>query len=270
MPIIIECPNRCRFRAPMRALDSKIRCPDCKSVLAVSAADQVVDGIYAAKFFKTAQPPEVMTSDVVQPAGQSPVEPEFFTIVTKGGRATATSESGRLIESNLAERVESRLQGRRILTRVLSLGLLFLALIILGPAIACWQEWSQQIADPSPLPRWVYLSVFLAFLQMFYSLLLYLIPDWSALKATSGFLLCGACAMGIVGGSLVIPLTANSMAALLQVVPSLQFRGAIWSIALLCLQMIFSFWAYREFSMWRRTEVLFAELFRAQEKNSNP
>jgi hypothetical protein len=265
MPIIIECPNRCRFRAPDRALNSKIRCPDCKSVLSVNSTEQLPDGAYAARFFNSRKnsstAPPLETSSVNE---TSPLEPEYFSIVTKHDRTKAKSESGSLNESSLADRVQSRLQGRRMSTRVLALGLLCLALIILGPAIACWQEWSRQISDPVPLPRWVYLSIFLAFLQMFYAMLLYLIPDWSSLMATSGFLLCSACVMGIVGGSLAIPLTSNSMAGVLQVVPSLQFRGAIWSIALLCLQMIFSFWAFREFSMWRRTEELFAELFKAQ------
>jgi hypothetical protein len=265
MPIIIECPNRCRFRAPDRALNSKIRCPDCKSVLSINKTDQLPDGAYAAKLFHSKTSPDatpfVEPKTVTEP---SQTEPEYFSIVTKHDRTAAKSESGSLSESNLADRVQSRLQGRRILTRVLAFGLMCLALIILGPAIACWQEWSQQISDPVPLPRWVYLSIFLAFLQMFYALLLYLVPDWSSLMATSGFLLCSACVMGIVGGSLAIPLTSNSMAGFLQVIPSLQFRGAIWSIALLCLQMIFSFWAFREFSMWRRTEELFAELFKAQ------
>ena len=270
MPIVIQCPNRCRFRAPERALDSKIRCPDCKSILSVDSNQPMSDGAYAAHFFRSKKSSD--SNPFIEPTSvneTSKTEPEYFSIVTKHPR-TAGCESGSLTTPTLADRVQSRLEGRRTLTRVFALGLLCLALIILGPAIACWQEWSQQLSAPQPLPRWVYFSIFLAFLQLFFALLLYLVPDWSSLMATSGFLLCSACLLGITGGSLAIPLTSNSIAGILQVAPSLQFRGAIWSIALLCLQMIFSYWAFREFSLWRRTEVLFAELFKAQESHTDP
>jgi hypothetical protein len=256
--ISIECPNGCRFQAPVDASASQIRCPSCRRVIVVDS--QPKSGVFSATLLEGEQPLQE-AADFLNSLNAGNREPvEFFPELRVGDVSPPPSTDVKT-KDIWAQRVAQRLSGRRTSARLFAWSLVFLAVVTMIPPTLWWWEWTSLVANQTTLPRWVYLSLFLMGLQGFYALLVRLVPDWSSLRAASFFLLTLACLMAVSSAGLSLSLNSNLIARLLQVPPSLQARGTIWCLALVCLNLLLSFWAFREYSQWRRTEELFHELF---------
>lgn len=258
MSLSIECPNGCRFRAPADALATQIRCPSCRAVIAVDA--EATGGVNFATIVEVDQSFEEVQDLLgsINSANRETVD--FFPQLNVGSNSKGPSIDAKT-KDVWAQRVAHRLNGRRVSAQRFAWSLVFLAVVTMIPPTLWWWEWTQMLDSQATLPRWVYLSLFLMGLQCFYAVLVGLVPDWSSLRAASFFLLGLACLMAVASASLSMSVSSNFIARTLQVPSSLQARGTIWCLALVCLNLLLSFWAFREYSQWRRTEDLFHELF---------
>ncbi len=102
-----------------------------------------------------------------------------------------------------AERVRDSSADRVVLARFFALSLCAVALINLFPAFYFWYDWYQAVMA-SPLPRWIYLQVFVAAVHVVYAVFLFQIPDWSAMRTVSLAMLAIAFVFGLVSAGLLL------------------------------------------------------------------
>lgn len=157
---------------------------------------------------------------------------------------------------------EQRLQDanadRKMLTRFLAGCLLLVAVVNIVPAVYHWRSWAL-LAESMPLPRWIYLQIFIGAIYSIYAVFLMQINDWSALRSVSVAMLLIAFTFGIVSTGLLI---GSSFSSLLGIPYSLNRQAGIWCVAMLILATIMSYWAGKESANWRRAELLLQDILR--------
>ena len=78
------------------------------------------------------------------------------------------------------DRVRKSNAERVLLARFFALSLCAVAVINLFPAFYFWIDWSRSL-DARPLPRWIYLQVFMAAIHLVYAIFLFQVPDWASM-----------------------------------------------------------------------------------------
>lgn len=145
---------------------------------------------------------------------------------------------------------------RRMLARFLAGCLFLIAIVNIVPAVSHWYGWAT-IAENTPLPRWIYLQIFVGAIYTVYSIFLLQISDWSALRSVSVAMLVFAFSFGVISTGLLV---GETFAGVLGIPYSLNRRAAIWCVAMLILATLMSYWAGKESSNWRRAEKLLREI----------
>ena len=185
----------------------------------------------------------------------------------KNSNSTATADQNRQSEPiELAEeknswedRIRKSNAERVVLARFFALSLCVVAAINLFPAFYYWYDWSQSL-EANPLPRWIYLQVFVAAIHLVYAIFLFQIPDWSAMRAVSVAMLAVAFIFGLFSTGLLVGGGQGVFAAFLGLSFVFVNRAAIWCVAMLLLATLMSYLGGRESTNWRRAEQLLEEI----------
>jgi hypothetical protein len=163
-------------------------------------------------------------------------------------------------DRDLSGRAVQRLKQRRVTARFFASILAILAIIVVWPAFVFLYHWNmEQMA--TPVPRWVFFSVFVAFLQIMYGLMLGWVPDWTVLRSVSWFLVALSCFYCLLAMAMAVGGNSGVLVRYLEVPDSLRSRGVIWLLAQVCLTVLVSLVTFREYWIWRRSEVLMQQLF---------
>ncbi|MEZ6096841.1 MAG: hypothetical protein R3C03_21910 [Pirellulaceae bacterium] len=191
-----------------------------------------------------------------QERGQWPMnaESEFEIQTDRTSTRTGNTSSGFEI------RVRNRIAARRFVAQFLAVVIAALSVIFLVPAFYEWKDWSTRILS-TQLPIWFYLTLLIAAINLIYAIVLWIIPDWSTLQITGWFLLACCCLDAAIASAIRFGGSNGVVASQLQIVHSQADRAAIWMLAMLCLQALVGYLCYREYYFWKKTEVLFIDLF---------
>lgn len=157
------------------------------------------------------------------------------------------------------DRIRKSNAERVVLARFFALSLCAVAAVNLVPAFYFWYDWSQSL-DASPLPRWIYLQVFVAAIHLVYAIFLFQIPDWSAMRAVSVAMLAVAFIFGLFSTGLLVGGGQGVFANFLGLSFVIVRRAAIWCVAMLFLATLMSYLGGRESANWRRAEQLLEEI----------
>jgi hypothetical protein len=157
------------------------------------------------------------------------------------------------------DRIRKSNAERVVLARFFALSLCAVAAINLFPAFYYWYDWSQSL-EANPLPRWIYLQVFVAAIHLVYAIFLFQIPDWSAMRAVSVAMLAVAFIFGLFSTGLLVGGGQGVFAAFLGLSFVIVNRAAIWCVAMLFLATLMSYLGGRESTNWRRAEQLLEEI----------
>ncbi len=157
------------------------------------------------------------------------------------------------------QRWESRFRkshdDRVTLARFLAACLVGIAIVNVIPAVVFWYRWSA-LDQMTPLPRWIYLQIFVALLHVFYAVFLVQIPDWASLRAVSFALLAIAMTFGLLSVGLVIGEGVEFVPQFLGLELSLVRKAGLWCVAMLCVATLGSYLGGRESARWQRAEKL--------------
>ncbi len=157
-------------------------------------------------------------------------------------------------EKNWEVRLTNANSDRRILARFFALCLCLVALVNMVPAIYQWYHWTQ-LSDSVPLPRWIYIQIFVGLIYFIYAIFLAQIPDWSAMRAVSIALLLIAFVFGSVSTGLLVG-GEDNLASFLGIPFALNRQACIWCVAMLFLATLMSYWGGKEAANWQRAEHL--------------
>lgn len=161
-------------------------------------------------------------------------------------------------EKDWQQRLENANADRRTLAKVFAMCLSLVALINMAPAIYYWYQWNQQF-DAMPIPRWIYLLVFVGVIHLIYAVFLSQISDWSAMRAVSVAMLAMAFVFGGVSTGLLVGGT-GALAGFLGLPFALSRQACIWCVAMLCLATLMSYWGGKEALNWERAERLIKDI----------
>lgn len=237
----------------------------------VGAANESVSGIKPAAAASILDPPIEDLADVTEMASiltkpmASPEELETLpskAAVTKPPvinlDIAPPSLESEVEKKSWEQRLQDANADRKMLTRFLAGCLLLVAIVNIVPAVYHWRSWAL-LAESMPLPRWIYLQIFIGAIYSTYAVFLMQINDWSALRSVSVAMLLIAFTFGIVSTGLLI---GSSFSSLLGIPYSLNRQAGIWCVAMLILATIMSYWAGKESSNWRRAELLLQDILR--------
>jgi len=157
-------------------------------------------------------------------------------------------------EKSWEERLTKANSDRKILARFFALCLCLVAIVNMVPAIYNWYHWTQ-LTDSVPLPRWIYILVFVGAIHLMYALFLAQIPDWSAMRAVALAMLFMAFVFGIVSTGLLVG-QQGSLSGFLGIPYALNRQASIWCVAMLCLATLMAYWGGKESANWQRAEYL--------------
>lgn len=161
-------------------------------------------------------------------------------------------------DRNWEQRLTDANSDRKMLARFFALCLCFVAIVNMVPAIYHWYHWAQQ-ADTNPLPRWIYIQIFVGALHLIYAFFLAQVPDWSAMRAVSVALLLMAFVFGIVSTGLLVGGTGD-LSGYLGIPFALNRQACIWCVAMLCLATLMAYWGGKESANWQRAEHLLKDI----------
>ena len=161
-------------------------------------------------------------------------------------------------DRNWEQRLSAANTDRKMLARFFALCLAVVAIINMIPAIYHWYHWAQ-LTDSVPLPRWIYIQIFVGALHLIYAVFLAQIPDWSAMRAVSVALLFMAFIFGIVSTGLLVGGSGN-LSGFLGIPFALNRQACFWCVAMLCLATLMSYWGGKESANWQRAEHLLKDI----------
>jgi hypothetical protein len=167
--------------------------------------------------------------------------------------------SGVRSEKDWKDRLEKANSDRKVLARFFALCLCIVSIVNMVPAIYHWYQWTQMV-ETMPLPRWIYLLIFVGAIHFVYAIFLAQIPDWSAMRAVSVAMLAIAFVFGFVSTGLLIGGGQGNLIDFLGIPFILNRQACIWCVAMLCLATLMSYWGGRESSNWQRAEHLLREI----------
>lgn len=156
-------------------------------------------------------------------------------------------------------RLETANADRKVLARVFAICLCLVALINMVPAIYHWYHWNLQ-SDSMPLPRWIYILVFVGALHVVYAFFLFQINDWSAMRAVSIAMLAIAFVFGVISTGLLMGGGDGNLSSFLGIPFMLIRQASIWCVAMLVLATLMSYWGGREATNWQRAEHLLKDI----------
>lgn len=171
----------------------------------------------------------------------------------------------------IQQRASRARDDRIVLARFFAICLCGIALINMVPAFNFWQNWREYSggfagrSQDAPLPRWIYLQIFIAAIHVMYAVFLVQINDWSSLRAVSIAMLVVAMAFGMVSTGILIGGYDGAVANFLELRGlALVRQASIWCVAMLCLSTLMSYLGGRESARWQRAEILLNEIGSAQ------
>lgn len=156
------------------------------------------------------------------------------------------------------EKLQNANAERMILGRIFAFCLCIVALINAFPAMYQWIAWLGH-PEIQPLPRWTYLQIFLGAIYFVYAIFLAQIPDWSAMRSVSAFLLVSAFLFGTISTSLLLGGGSGVVSEFFGIPFSMNRRACIWCVAMLCLATLMSYWAGKESWHWQKADALLKE-----------
>lgn len=160
---------------------------------------------------------------------------------------------------NWDDRFQKFRDDRIILARFLAICLILVGVVNVIPAGLFWNDWSSQ-DHRGPIPRWVWMQVFIALLHLVYAVYLLQIPDWASLRAVAFAMLAIAMIFGIVASGLMGSSSENFVPRFMQLSGSLIRQARLWCVAMLCVATLASYLGGRESARWQRAEKLMLEM----------
>lgn len=157
-------------------------------------------------------------------------------------------------EKDWEERLRVANQDRKLFARFFAICLCLVAVLNVIPASLQWYHWTQ-LSDSAPLPRWIYIQMFIGAIYLLYAFFLVQIPDWSALRAVSVAMLLMAFVFGIISTGLLVG-GHGTFSGFLGIPFALNREACIWCVAMLCVATLMSFWGGKESANWQRAEQL--------------
>lgn len=157
------------------------------------------------------------------------------------------------------KRYEQSRLGRQLVCRVLAFFLVLFAMLQVLPMGRWWWALPDTMV-PIVAPPWIYFQALAILWYLGFAGLLWQVHDWSALRGTAAVMLAAA----ILNALLVGLLSTTGDTALgngwgwLQGIRAQQVL--LWSAAMMCLQIVWAYFANREGQNWRRTDQLLQEL----------
>ena len=141
----------------------------------------------------------------------------------------------------------------------------FVALLLFGLGIANFvpvimTDFFENDLVLQKIPRWMYLLPFLGLLHLVYSIFLFQIPDWSALRSASVFQLICAALFGFVSVALLLGAGNGEVATFLELPFDLLQRAMIWCLVMLLVELAGSYVSGTEAASWKKMERLFQKL----------
>ena len=155
-------------------------------------------------------------------------------------------------EKDWEEKLSVANEDRRLFARFFAICLCLIAVLNIIPASFQWYHWAQ-LPDSVPLPRWIYIQMFIGLIYLVYAFFLAQVPDWSALRAVSVAMLLMAFVFGIISAGLLIG-GHGDFSGYLGIPFALNRQACIWCVVMLCVATLMSFWGGKESANWRRTE----------------
>ena len=126
---------------------------------------------------------------------------------------------------------------------------------LLGIAMAIpagWYWWDMTNSDiVAPLPRWVFLLLFVSGLHLVYSFFLFQLPDWSAMWAVSIVMVVLTAVYGFVSAGVWLDEGGGPIVQFLQVPTSFLRNAKIWTLVMLCLSGLCAYIFGREAIAWK-------------------
>lgn len=126
---------------------------------------------------------------------------------------------------------------------------------LLGIAMAIpagWYWWDMANSDiVAPLPRWVFLLLFVSGLHLVYSFFLFQLPDWSAMWAVSIVMVVLTAVYGFVSAGVWLDEGGGPIVQFLQVPTSFLRNAKIWTLVMLCLSGLCAYIFGREAIAWK-------------------
>ena len=147
------------------------------------------------------------------------------------------------------------LQDRRNVCRVIGIAMWVIAVVNVIPPYVHWREWLGDWAA-APLPRWIFLQVFVSGWIAMYAVFVWQVCHWTALRATVVAMGLVSIAWAVVAAGLKFGAPRTGWAAWLQLPVSHVERGSLWCLAMLCLCLIAVYLCGRESQRWRKVETL--------------
>lgn len=178
-------------------------------------------------------------------------------LIDLGGRAGEFSTVAS--EKDWQDRLEKSNSDRKTLARFFALCLCIVSVVNMVPAIYHWYQWTQ-LVETMPLPRWIYMLIFVGAIHFVYAIFLAQIPDWSAMRAVSIAMLVIAFVFGFVSTGLLVGGGQGNLSEFFGIPFALNRQASIWCVAMLCLATLMSYWAGKESSNWQRAEHLLREI----------
>jgi hypothetical protein len=166
---------------------------------------------------------------------------------------------GPLTAQDWQARLEKSNSDRKIMARFFALCLCVVAIVNMVPAFYHWYSWTL-LTDSLPLPRWIYILIFVGAVHLIYAIFLAQVPDWSAMRAVALAMLAVAFVFGFVSTGLLVGGGQGNLTGFLGIPFALNRQACIWCVAMLCLATLMSYWGGKESSNWQRAEHLLSEI----------
>lgn len=161
-------------------------------------------------------------------------------------------------EKDWEERLSTANQDRKLFARFFAGCMILVAILNVIPAGLQWYHWAQLI-ESVPLPRWIYIQIFIGGVYLIYAVFLAQVPDWSALRAVSVAMLLTAFVFGIISAGLLIGGNGD-FSGYLGVPFALNRQACVWCVAMLCVATLMSFWGGKESAHWQRAEQILQDI----------
>ena len=157
------------------------------------------------------------------------------------------------------ERFQKFRDDRVILARFLAVCLIGVGLVNVLPAGYFWNDWSR-LDQPGPVPRWIWMQVFVALLHLVYAVYLLQIPDWASLRAVAFAMLGIAMLFGLVAAGLMGSSSQNVVPRFMELGGNVIRQARLWCVAMLCVATLASYLGGRESARWQRAEKLMFDM----------
>ena len=128
-----------------------------------------------------------------------------------------------------------------------------ISLLGIGMSVpAGWYWWDMVNSDiVAPLPRWVFLLIFISGLHVVYSVFLFQLPDWSSLWAVSIVMVVLTAVYGFIAAGVWLDEGGGPIVQFLQVPTSFLRNATIWTLVMLCLSGLSAYVFGREAIAWK-------------------